>query len=345
MDTDLPFPGALLDPRPEEEKAHDWTHEEATGDAAALVWKEKAQYTFYEEREQGSAGSCGANSAARIVGIKKQRRDGTFASFSAKPIYQGRSNSGAGMYLKEALALANDPSAPYEGQLPSQHMTEAQIAEPYTLTDAMREVMKQNTGGGYVPNMPIDIDLIASMIDQQGAVQLLIFFQGQDWQYVFRVNDPALTYASLNAVHHFVDAVDYTLNNGEKCLVIEDSSNPHTAKRGQRLMPQSFLDARCIQAGYVLDPKVPPPPTQHVFNVNLTVGDRGIEVLELQKALQHFRYLSNGITLATDPAHALYGGTVTRQAVRKFQAAHGIADDGSHFGPKTRAALNSSLNQ
>jgi hypothetical protein len=343
MNDDTPFLGALLDPRPEEEIAQDWTHEEAIGEAATPQWKEKATYAFYEARDQGSAGSCGAHSAARFVGIKHKRCGGSFSSVSAKAIYQGRSNTGAGMYLKEALALGSNPSAPYETQLPSQRLSESEINAPYTLTDAMKTAMTQNLCGGYVPSMPIDIDAIATVIDRQGAVQLLIFFERRDWQYVFGVNDPSLTYNNPASLHHYVIAVDYTLHNGVKCLVIEDSANPQTARKGQRLMPETFLRKRCISAGYLLDRKAPPPPTAHVFNVNLTVGDRGIEVLELQRALQRLGYLSTGVVLADDPAHALYGATITRQAVRKFQAAHGIDDDGSHFGPKTRAAINQVL--
>lgn len=67
------------------------------------------------------------------------------------------------------------------------------------------------------------------------------------------------------------------------------------------------------------------------FTRNLTVGSRGSEVSMLQERLIGDGFLVSDVTG--------YFGSLTRDAVKKFQAAHGIEMVGI-VGPKTRAALN-----
>ena len=60
-------------------------------------------------------------------------------------------------------------------------------------------------------------------------------------------------------------------------------------------------------------------------------------VRPLQVALRDLGYaIPNGITD--------YFGQETRTALWKFQTDNGIQDDGSHFGPKTRHAMNTKIN-
>ena len=70
-----------------------------------------------------------------------------------------------------------------------------------------------------------------------------------------------------------------------------------------------------------------------VFTRNLTVGSRGSEVSMLQERLISEGFLVSDVTG--------YFGPLTRDAVKKFQAAHGI-DMVGIVGPQTRAALNAS---
>lgn len=61
------------------------------------------------------------------------------------------------------------------------------------------------------------------------------------------------------------------------------------------------------------------------------------EVQRLQRALVSLRYvIPHAVT-------SVYG-IETKSAVMSFQRDHGIVDDGSHFGPRTRQALNVALN-
>lgn len=73
-----------------------------------------------------------------------------------------------------------------------------------------------------------------------------------------------------------------------------------------------------------------------LFLRNLAFGTVDTEVQYLQRALQFLGYpIPHAVT-------SVYG-TETRRAVWQFQNKSGIADDGSHFGPRTRLALNIAL--
>lgn len=75
----------------------------------------------------------------------------------------------------------------------------------------------------------------------------------------------------------------------------------------------------------------------YVFKRNLAYGVMDIENAELQKALISLGY-------AIQHATTTYFGNETRAALAHFQADNGIDDDGTHFGPLTRYAMNRVLN-
>jgi peptidoglycan hydrolase-like protein with peptidoglycan-binding domain len=77
--------------------------------------------------------------------------------------------------------------------------------------------------------------------------------------------------------------------------------------------------------------------TPHLFLKNLYFQIVDSEVAYLQKALIQLGY---PIPHATTNVY----GIETRAAVWRFQMSKGIVDDGSHFGPRTRQALNVALN-
>lgn len=78
-------------------------------------------------------------------------------------------------------------------------------------------------------------------------------------------------------------------------------------------------------------------PVAHLFLKNLGWQMTDPEVMELQKALLQLGYtIPHAVT-------SVYGNE-TRNALFKFQLDHSIADDGSHFGPRTRQAMNTVLN-
>ena len=75
----------------------------------------------------------------------------------------------------------------------------------------------------------------------------------------------------------------------------------------------------------------------HVFLKNLYFGLVDNEVAELQRSLVYLGYeIPHAVTIVF--------GKETKAALAQFQKDKGIADDGSHFGPLTRYALNKELN-
>lgn len=74
-----------------------------------------------------------------------------------------------------------------------------------------------------------------------------------------------------------------------------------------------------------------------VFKKNLYYGAVDADVAELQRGLRYLGYsIPDGITRVF--------ASETRAALALYQASKGIVDDGSHFGPLTRYAINIDLN-
>jgi len=76
-------------------------------------------------------------------------------------------------------------------------------------------------------------------------------------------------------------------------------------------------------------------PSSSIFISNITYGDFGSSVTQLQQKLRELGFF-------TYPENTGYFSTITEEAVRAFQKANGIETVGI-VGPKTRAALNTPL--
>ena len=85
-----------------------------------------------------------------------------------------------------------------------------------------------------------------------------------------------------------------------------------------------------------------PSMTGYTFNVNLTVGSTGADVMNLQKVLN----MSSDTQVASGASAGAPGhetstfGPATKAAVIKFQMKNGITPAVGHVGPKTRGVLN-----
>jgi hypothetical protein len=92
-------------------------------------------------------------------------------------------------------------------------------------------------------------------------------------------------------------------------------------------------NATCLPITFMVNQTTVPVGTggPHTFNDDLWFGQTSSEVTELQKVLISQDYLSSSATG--------YFGSMTQDAIRKYQAAKGISTTG-YVGPLTRAALN-----
>lgn len=73
----------------------------------------------------------------------------------------------------------------------------------------------------------------------------------------------------------------------------------------------------------------------HVYNVDLTIGSKGDDVVALQTLLvaKGFLVMPAGVSMG-------YFGGLTKSAVAAWQASEGISPTAGYVGPKSRAALN-----
>lgn len=334
--------GALDDNRPVEEKAKDYTHAEM-GFATIPNWVEKQFLKFFDLRNQDGSLTCGAQSGAKALGIENHKEEGSFQTFSALPIYDIRFNKPSGGMMITDIGKGCTQGSVFETSVKSQNLGETACNFPFYLSQSDKIVMEKYRAGGYVPNVPIEINTIASITDQGKGVVIAIFFQEDEWRQTMVVNNPNLQ--RENALRHFVVVTDYTLLDGKKYLVIEDSANLETSieKKGQRLMTEEFFNKRCYGALYLLErPNTAPVKPKYAFLAPLTYGMRNnADVKALQSILKHESLMNLAI-----PSTGNYLDK-TAEAVLKWQIKHNVASleelnrlKGRRVGSKTITKLN-----
>lgn len=352
------FLGVAIDPRTPVQKAQDFSHEEVAAAAAPfVVWTEKAKYQWrrFPKRDQAYSSSCMAHSGVKMLGVENVVEEGKFVKLSALPVYRARANyPGLGMWQQNLFDLLSKPTACLEEQMPSMAMSESVMNLPVTLTKEMRSKAEYYRSNGYLFLPPGDIDEIAKVIDRGKAVHLIMFFTGEEyWRDV-----PVLIQTDMTdprddrALRHGITAVDYTLYQGKKALVIEDSAGGESTidQSGQRIITEDFLKARCYGAGYLIFRKnaeeaVPKP--QYNFTRSLWFGLKGDpEVAALQKILQYEGFLP--YLLGSSPLPLGNFLQMTASALKKWQVKHGILDFSNEpdvrkvrFGPKSIRLANS----
>lgn len=300
--------GLAPDPRTPEQKAKDFIHSDVAGDVI-LSWREKEQNDWkkYVPREQDGSLSCCGQASAKAVEIL------TGQVMSAHPPYRARSNYPAGgMYLQNVGQVWKTTGSTTELLDSSQFKNEQYMNRDITVPTPTKML------GEYRFVDPRDIDEIAEAIELHGHCILIFHCNKKEWTSVpiYDADQP------IN-FGHCVCAVDYFLKNGEKVILIEDSTGHFNSispeKTGQRLITSNFLINRCSGAMY-LSPKA-----SYVFTKTLRKGMFSEDVKQLQRVLG---VIQTG-----------YFGSMTLKAVKSFQASHGLVSDGV-VGPKTNAELN-----
>ena len=332
------FNGALLDTRTEVEKAKDFQFSEIVTAINPVVWTEKNPLTYrrFPIFNQNGSGSCVAQTMAKLLGVMYWLKNNEYVHFSATHIYQRRINAPqGGMAGNDAFEIAKK-GATLEVLAPSQNMTDEQMdntkVEKYK--SDVGEVFKL---GNYIMGPVKDLETVASIIQTTNkAVMVWYYFNHDEWTNVPTILRPLDVYASTTS-RHSVTAVDFTLYQGKKCLVIEDSWGPNFGQGGQRLITEDFHNVRNFFVAHPMmfnfeTPIIPPVPV-FTFTKTMKYGDKNNEVKELQKYLQRLGFYPANV--ATD----IYFGNVTKQSVVKFQLSRGLIGDGI-VGNLTLQALN-----
>lgn len=348
------FLGVARDWRPQQEKARDFTNDEF-GSTSEVEWKPKKRFRKFTPRDQVQSSSCGAQSAAKIAEINEAIETGDVIVFSATPLYRSRTNfPNPGMTIVDVLkSISKEERLIPEKKVVSQKIGEEEMnTMKFSFTEADKKFAKKHMASGYEFITKITIDTIAEKIAQGKGVLLMLYFSkipgaNEYWKY-----KPEISVLNLNLYddnttsRHYVVAVDYFTEDGVKYLIIEDSAGPKTAKNGQRILSQEFVEKRCYGAGYSIDKKNEEVDKPHyVFSKTLTFGLRNNnEVKELQKILQYEGLLPTHVDGKELPLGNYLAQTA--YAVLQFQKKYKVASDeeldrlrGMTLGPKTRAKL------
>lgn len=303
--------GVAEDPRPQEQKERDYTHKKLAGNPV-IVWQEKTEWKRYIEREQDGSLSCMAQAGAKAVEILKDKK-----VYSAHPPYRSRSNfPEGGMWLQDLGDVYKKIGTTFEELDVSQNIGETKMNRDI-------EVETPYKIGGY--GFPNGIDEIAEAIEQHGHCIIMIHCNKAEWlSGMPKFNGKEINFG------HGVCATDYFMHEGEKAILIEDSTGHSSSydKKGARILTESFLKERLTGAMY-FTAEIP----QYKFTLTMRRGSKGNEVKELQKRLSR----EVGYNLVKDGIF----GYKTMTAVVLYQRKKGLMADGI-VGAKTRAKLNGS---
>lgn len=322
------FLGVAKDTRSQEVKELDPVHEEVAGGLLPITWSVKNPETWkkYTLRNQNlSSSDCVMFSST--TGIEADR--GLSFPLSAYDLYEQRSNyPEPGTIPMEGVSIPCKNGVLPDSLLPSDNLTEAQLNTRISRTPEMLAKAKELSGGIGVKLTTIDIDTIAGLISQGMTVRLCFHFTLKEWAAIPQI-------LSDGNIHHQVIGVDWSIVNGKKCIIIQDSCFPNSTyvfPHGLRAITEDFLLSRCFSATYIrpTSPVSPLPAPQHIFTVDMGYGDSNNEVLLLQIKLHSLGFFN------VTPTG--YFGGLTKQAVIAYQTSKGISATG-YVGPITRASL------
>jgi putative peptidoglycan binding protein len=345
----LPSPGAIPDARTKEEKEKDYVFSEIVSAIEPVVWVEKPQSEWrkFPISNQDSSGSCVAQTLRKMYGVYLWLKTGYYVDISASHIYQRRSNRPAAGMGGVDVFMIGQTGTTLNSFAPSDNMTDAQM-DNILVNDFMKRVGEVFKLGKYVVVSPTDIDTIASIIQATGkAVMVWFYFKYDEWGNVPVVLYPNLDLYAPSTNRHSLAAVDFTLYQGKKALIIDESWGLTTAMNGQRVITEDFFKARNWFAAhfqnFVFEDIVVKPNYSFTKPLNLEMTDQ--DVVKLQDVLKYEGLFPTNVTSTG------YYGNVTRKGVLAFQKKYSVAPNaeldalqGKRVGTQTLKKLNELYN-
>lgn len=283
---------------------------EIVGTVNTVKWEEKSEYRTFPTFFQSNSFSCVAQSMAKIAGIIYKQKYGKYIKFSPAFIYKRRANRPeGGMRVDDVYRIVNEKGVNLYDFQPSDGL------DDFLLDSQKEEKHYEDIASlfklGSRISVPIDIDSIASVIQTTGkGVMLWFSFAYNEW-----VKVPTIKTDRPNLAHSVV-AVDFTLWNGKKALVIEDSWGEPV-----KIITEDFF-RRCYQASY---------PMNFKFDTTDKPKFDGT-ITSLQNCLKYLGHFPSNIESTG------FFGELTKQALIKFQKQNGLNPEGV-FGELTKAKL------
>ena len=328
------FYGCLPDDRIDLDKRKDYLHSEIAG-AFPVSWKEKTEYRRFPEFLQSSSYSCVMQSMAKALGINNFLEENKFVRLSAKDGYSRRAGKPElGSRITDVIKIARE-GLTVESNMPSQDLQEDVMNDGNDRAASDIEIAKIYAAKNVIMIDDLSIDSIASVIAQGFGVSLWFHFGDNEWnQFIPEIKSDSAPY------YHAVVGVDFTLKDGKKCIVIEDSSG-YGKQNGQRLITEDFLK-RCDVGYYFTDLKLNETrpsisAVKHYFATQMRYGSKGPEVAIMQLCLSTLKDDAGYLFPYDSTTGNMFG--LTQNGIRRYQKLRGLTITGNVDTP-TLAKLN-----
>lgn len=356
-----PGTGALPDNRPEARKEKDFSIVETVARVNPVRWvtKSQSEWRSFPPQDQDGSGSCVAQSLKKMLGILHWLRYGVFIKFSATHIYQRRGNRpSGGMNGVEAFDIAME-GVTLDILAPSDRMTDRQM-DLMVIEEYKRDVGEVFGITGHIGLPAGDIDVVASTIQTtHKGIMVWFYFTYDEWAKFVPTADIALTgERDPRALRHSVVAVDATLYEGKKALIVEDSA--YFGGFNRRVITQDFFNKRNFFARYPMnfrfDEGAAPPIPSGQFSVSLrfipldasgVISNLARHNAQKRDVATLQEFLKQEGLFPTNVDATGYYGSITAKAVLAFQKRYRVASDeeldslmGRVVGPKTIQKLN-----
>ncbi len=322
-----------------------WRHEEINAGIKEAVWVEKSPaggFVSYPTRNQGRQSSCVAYALAKALAVDELSENKVWRELSPRAIYPYVVQPGGGSNSLTATKLACKIGMTLEHLLPTDGKTEIEAEDPIGYAADAKQVALIYRPGNFL-ECSSDFETIASIIQTyrdlgQKKVVMVSMVGVDNGTALSQYPKPPSSPSTPNLWYHKVAVTDFGLINGKKYLAID---NTLSGAPGQQFLSEEY-EPLLFGAIYTINQSdvmpvgaIPPARPVHTWNVDMTLGSSGPDVVALQKALQSLgMFPVSSIATATGN----YGG-LTQKSVQLFQSAFGIQTTGT-VGPITRAKLN-----
>ena len=333
--------GAIQDPRTSSEIEKDFKAEEIMA-FGQVNWTEKpeSEWKKFPIFNQSSSGSCVAMTKAKELGILNFLEEKDFAELSPRDIYSRRANfPSAGMWGADANNISIRHGATLEVLMPSMGKNEMSMnisSDRLKSFEAIGRIFRAKSWF----SIPLNFDSIASILDKGRGVDVWFRWDVSEWDREIPRIDPN----SNRREHHAVCAVDRTLHEGKKAIIIEDSWGVNRGIKGRRIVTEDWV-SRMTWSSYFEDTdnlyllnKESSTFPKYVFTRMLRVGSTGVDVAQLQRCLGYLKDSVGYIFPLTQEPTGNYFG-ITRRAVERFQRMNSLTVNGVVDAP-TRIKLN-----
>lgn len=324
--------GVIPDPRSEEERSKDYKHEEVAM-AVPLNWaRDKSGAPVYSNRDQDGSGSCYGQAASKAFEILEGQ------VISAHPIYRRRTNfPDQGMWGPDVGRICTKKNCGTTTEIldPSQRQGEEEMNRDVVVATPIVQA------GYFMLTDPTDMDALANAIETRKHCVISISGPLEFYaKYEKPIPKPYPEFPrnfghALCLVYYFTD------ENGEKCVIADESWGPNNIRR--RILTATYIKWHITSAMYFIH-ETPPPPAKpkHTFTKVLYFGmENEPDVVALQDILKY-----EGFFPAAGNSTGNYY-EITRKAVLKFQRKYAVAPEselvslqGRRVGKKTMAKLN-----